>query len=468
VRIRSRAPRLGEHEAEIFGELGKRPQAARSQQGREAAAQRGEAERSVGPREGGKASEVEKVERPVHGIFTGVNVLELGAGAAGPVATRYFAEHGARVIRIESAKAPDFLRILWMTPGAKHGLDGSPMFHLLNPDKESLSVNLREPDGIALVKRLALEWADVVSENFAPGPMERWGLDAASLRRAKPELICISACLFGQTGEQRSYPGFGGQGSAISGFNHLTGWPDREAVGPAHTITDSLAPRFVALAIAAALFDRERTGVGRAIDLSQIEAAVYCQSEVVARFSANGEIVTRQGNADDHVSPHGIYPCAGDDRWIAIAATTDAEWRALRTELGDPAWARDTALDTVAGRLAARGALDAQLAEWTRAHARYPLMERLQAAGVPAGVVQFEPDVLEDPQLAHRGHWVSTQHPHLGTLLVERAGFRLSDGPGGYARCGPLLGEHTDAILSEILGLDAAEIARLRARGVLE
>ena len=280
------------------------------------------------------------------------------------------------------------------------------MFHLLNPDKESLSVNLREPEGIALVRRLALEWADVVSENFAPGPMERWGLDAASLRRAKPELVCVSACLFGQTGEQRSYPGFGGQGSAISGFNHLTGWPDREAIGPAATITDSLAPRFVALAIAAALFERERTGVGRAVDLSQIEAAVYCLSEVIARFSANGEIVTRQGNADDHACPHGIYPCAGEDRWIAIAATSDAEWRALRAQLGDPAWARDAALDTLAGRLAARGALDTRLAEWTRAHEPYPLMERLQAAGVPAGVVQRESDLLEDPQLAHRGHWI--------------------------------------------------------------
>jgi benzylsuccinate CoA-transferase BbsF subunit len=384
------------------------------------------------------------------------------------VATRYFAEHGSRVIRIESAKAPDFLRILWMTPGAKHGLDGSPMFHLLNPDKESLTLNLREPEGIALVKRLALEWADVVSENFAPGPMERWGLDAASLRRAKPALICISACLFGQTGSQRSYPGFGGQGSAISGFNHLTGWPDREAIGPAHTITDSLAPRFVALAIASALFDRRRTGRGASIDLSQIETAVYCQSEVLARFSANGEVVTRQGNADDHASPHGIYPCAGDDRWIAIAITSDDEWRALRAQLGDPAWARDPALDTLAGRLAARASLDARLAEWTRGHEPYPLLQRLQAAGVPAGVVQYEADLLEDAQLAHRGHWIPTQHAHLGTLLVERAGFRLSDATGGFTHCGPLLGEHTDAILRDVLGLETAEISRLRAGGVLE
>jgi len=403
-------------------------------------------------------------------VFEGVRVLELGSGAAGPVATRYLAEHGARVIRIESARAPDFLRILWLTPESRFGLDGSPMFHLLNPDKESLAVNLREPEGVALVERLALEWADVVSENFAPGPMERWGLDAASLRRERPELICVSACLFGQTGSQRSYPGFGGQGSAISGFNHLTGWPDREAIGPAHTITDSLSPRFVALAITAALLERRRTGRGRTIDLSQIEAAVYCQSEVLARYTANGEVVTRRGNADDHTCPHGVYPCAGEDRWIAIAVYDDAQWRALRSALGEPppGWASGAQLEALSGRLAARDALDAGLAAWTRGFEPQPLMERLQAAGVPAGVVQSEPDLLADPQLAHRGHWVPTEHPHLGTLLVERAGFRLSDAESGFSRPGPLLGEHTDAILRELLGLDHAKIARLRENGVLE
>ena len=400
-------------------------------------------------------------------LFDGLKILELGSGAAGPVATRYFAEYGARVIRVESSRAPDFLRILWMTPDSKHGLDGSPMFHLLNPDKESLAVDLKQPEGTALVKRLALEWADVVSENFAPGPMERFGLDAATLRAEKPELIYISACLFGQTGSQRGYPGFGGQGSAISGFNHLAGWPDREALGPAHTITDSLSPRFVALAIAAALFERSRTGVGHAIDLSQIEAAVYCQSEVVARYSANGEVVTRQGNRDDHAAPHGIYPCAGDDRWIAIAVWSDAEWEVLRRELGDPDWAGAPALATLAGRLAARDELDARVEAWTRGFEASVLMERLQKAGVQAGMVQGEPELLADPQLAHRGHWVPTRHPHLGELLVERAGFRLSAAPGAFAKPGPLLGEHGEAILAELLGLSDAEIADLRERGIL-
>jgi benzylsuccinate CoA-transferase BbsF subunit len=401
------------------------------------------------------------------GVFEGLHILELGSGAAGPVATRYFVEQGARVVRIESSRAPDFLRILWLTPDSPHGLEGSPMFALLNPDKQSLAVDLKKPEGVALVRRLALEWADVVSENFAPGPMERWGLDADTLRIEKPELVSISACLFGQTGPQRGYPGFGGQGSAISGFNHLTGWPDREAHGPSHTITDSLSPRYVALAIAAALLERRRTGRGRSIDLSQIEAAVYTQSEAVVRCSANAEVVGRSGNRDPHAAPHGVYPCQGDDRWIAIAVWSDDEWRRLREAMGDPAWARARGLGTAPGRHGKQDLIDEELSSWTARFDPRELAATLQEAGVEAGVVQDEPDLLSDPQLADRRHWVPVEHPRLGPLLVERAGFRLSQDPGGFARPGPLLGEHTDSILQDLLGLAPEEIARLRQEEVL-
>ncbi|HVH19107.1 MAG TPA: CoA transferase [Myxococcota bacterium] len=443
IRIRRRAPRLGEHQREVLEEWAlpsPYPVVTTPRDAREGA-------------------------RP--GALAGLRVLELGSGAAGPVATRYFVEHGAEVIRIESRRAPDFLRVLFLTPDSKLGVDGSPMFLLLNPDKQSLAVDLTKPEGVALVRRLALEWADVVSENFAPGPIERWGLDHASLSAERQGLVMTSACLFGQTGPQRHYPGFGGQGSAISGFNHLTGWPDREAHGPAHTITDSLSPRFVALGIAAALLEKRRSGRGRYLDLSQIEAAVYVQSEGIARASASGEVLCRHGNRDEHMAPHGVYPCRGDDRWIAIAAQDDTAWQRLRTELGDPVWARDPALDTAAGRLAHADALDAALAAWTREHDAPALAQQLQLAGVEAGIVAKERDVLDDPQLTHRGHFVPVAHPQLGTLLLERSGFRLSASPGGYRRAGPCLGEHSEAILRDVLGLDDSEIARLTAQGVL-
>jgi crotonobetainyl-CoA:carnitine CoA-transferase CaiB-like acyl-CoA transferase len=207
------------------------------------------------------------------GAWHGVRILEFGSGAAGPIATRYFAEHGATVIRIESRSRPDFLRVYALGPDNPHGLDGAPMFDALNAGKRSVALNLKHPAAVDLVRRL-VGWADGVAENFAPRAMRGFGLDYDRLTQDKPDLVMISACLNGQTGPHKDYPGFGGQGSALSGFNALTGWPDREPVGPHGTITDSLAPRFVAAALAAGLLYRRRTGRGVYLDLSQVEAAI--------------------------------------------------------------------------------------------------------------------------------------------------------------------------------------------------
>jgi len=400
------------------------------------------------------------------GMFDGLRVLELGSGAAGPVATRYLAEQGARVVRIESAKRPDFLRVLFLTKDSKFGLDGSPLYVLLNPDKESVSINMATPEGVALAKRL-VAWADVVCENFSPGVMAKWGLDFDGVRALRPDALLVSGCLFGQTGPQRRYPGFGGQGSAIAGFNHLTGWPDREAHGPYGTITDSLSPRYVAVALVAALLERRRTGRGRHIDLSQIESAVYSLSEMIVRQSANGETETRRGNRSERAAPHGVYPCRGNDRWIAIAVESDDDWRALVAALGALPWASDAKLEAVAGRLAAESEIDARLSVFTREHEAFALAERLQAAGVPAGPVQSFADLLDDPQLAHRGHFVALRHAHLGELLFERSGVRLSASPGGYRRAGPDLGEHNRQVLGGVLGLCDDEIHDLAARDVV-
>jgi len=401
------------------------------------------------------------------GVCAGLKVLELGSGAAGPVATKYLAEHGADVIRIESSKRPDFLRVLFLTPDSKHGFDGSPMFILLNPNKRSVALNMKHPEGVTLAKRLALEWADVVCENFAPGPMERFGMDYETLVREKPDLVMVSGCLFGQTGPHRSYPGFGAQGSALSGFNHLTGWPDRASAGPSGTITDSLAPRYVALAMVAALLERRRTGRGQYVDVAQVETAVYSTSEVQVRYSARGEVVTRDGNRSERTAPHGVYPCRGEDRWLALAVWNDADWARLREQMGHPEWSADPVFATGAGRLSAADTLDEGLSGWTREHDAQELMTRLQAAGIEACVCQNFRELVDDPQLAHRGHWKRVEHAHVGSLLAERSGFRLSETDGELRTAGPNLGEHTDAILAECLGLDAEEIERLRADEVL-
>jgi crotonobetainyl-CoA:carnitine CoA-transferase CaiB-like acyl-CoA transferase len=438
IGVRSRAPRLGEHHEEVLAELERlepNPEELQKKFGR-------------------AGSQL----RP----FEGLRMLEFGAGAAGPLATRYFAELGARVVRVESTRRPDFLRLLHLTPDNPFGLDGSPMFVLLNPDKESVCLDLTRPEGAALARRL-VAWADVVSENFAPGVMARFGLDPTKLRADRPELVTISGCLFGQTGSQRLYPGFGGQGSAIAGFNAVTGWPDREAIGPYAAITDSLAPRYVACLIAAALLERDRTGRGQCLDLSQIETGVYSLSELIVRYSATGEVPLRLGNHHEAAAPHGVYPCQGEDRWIAIAVLSDEEWRALARVLA----CTDERFDSQAGRLAHEEELDAVLAAWSRGFEAHALMARLQGEGVRAGVVQDFQDLVRDPQLASRGHFRRLQHVHLGEMAFEHTGIRLSESPPRLERAGPNLGEHNAAVLGGILGLTADEIERLVADGVV-
>lgn len=403
-------------------------------------------------------------------LFAGTTVLEFGGGAAGPVATRYFADHGATVIRVESKQRPDFLRILKLTPNTPGGIDGGEHFAVLNANKLSVALNLSKPEGVAVARRLALT-VDVIAENFAPGAMAKWGLDYASLVRDRPDLVMISTCLNGQTGPQRFYPGFGGQGSALSGFNHLTGWPDREPVGPYGTITDSLSPRFSALLLASALLHRKRTGTGQHIDLSQVEGGIVCLSEAMLTFTANGEALGRLGNRSRQTAPHGVFRCADEDgreRWVTIVVHDDADWATLVDALGRPAWAVDPRYVTGAGRLAAADAIETGLSEWTRARRAIDVARMLQAAGVESGPVEDLADLHDDPQLIHRRHFRPVTHSVLGTHPAEVHAIRFSALSPELRTPAPRLGEHTDRVLRELLGMPADEVASLRAAGVLE
>lgn len=398
--------------------------------------------------------------------LAGLKVLELGGGAAGPIAIRHLADHGATVIRIESATRPDFLRVLGLSATNKN-LDNAPMFMMLNCNKMSVALNLSDPRGVALAKRLVLEWCDVLAENYAPKAMKKWGLDYATLVQEKPDLVMVSTCLMGQTGPNKDYPGFGGQGSAISGFNFLTGWPDREATGQHGTITDSLAPRFVAAAVLAALLRKQKTGEGTYIDVAQVETAAYSLSGWMLEYFANGEVVQRDGNRSRVAAPHGAFPCRGEDRWCTIACHEDADWQRLVAAIGAPEWARDARFRSEAGRLEHAGASERGLATWTRERSAEEVMATLQAAGVEAGVVETCRDLDADPQLAHRGHFRPVSHAVLGDHTCERLGYELEGTPGVIERPGPLLGEHSTTLFREILGLSVDEIEGLRADGVM-
>ncbi len=218
--------------------------------------------------------------------------------------------------------------------------------------------------------------------------------------------------------------------------------------------------------MAAALLERRRTGLGRAIDLSQIETGVFSLSEMIVRQSAGAPEAMRRGNHCEYASPHAVYPCRGDDRWIAIAVFDDAQWRALVDALseleggGGGDWGSDERFSTVADRLAHEDEIDARIADRTRDRDAHELMHSLQSAGVEAGVVQNFDDVLNDPQLAHRDHFQKLTHSRLGELSFERSALRFSENPGSVARPGPLLGEHTRVVLKEILGASPEQIDR--------
>jgi benzylsuccinate CoA-transferase BbsF subunit len=398
------------------------------------------------------------------GIFDGLKILEFGAGAAAPLATRYFADQGATVVKIESRQRPDFLRTLRDDGSGK--LDHSLFFACINPNKLSAGLNMKDPRAIGLAKRL-IGWADVVIENFAPGVMEKWGLGYAALQGEFPGLIMVSTCLWGQTGPERAYPGFGGQGSALAGFNYLTGWHDREPLGPFGTITDSISPRYGVVATAAALLHRARTGAGAYIDVSQVETGVYGLGEWLLAYEASGNSAGRIGNRAAHAAPHGVFPCAGEDRWIAIAVHDDDDWRRLATALGSPPWAAAPGLQTNEGRLRAVDDIERELAAWTRTREAAPLAEQLQRAGVDAAMVADMQDVLADPQLSHRGHFTELTHAVLGRYVVEAMGLRFSAAPMRFTRPAPCLAADSRETYCGLLGMADAEFDELAAAGVL-
>jgi benzylsuccinate CoA-transferase BbsF subunit len=327
----------------------------------------------------------------------------------------------------------------------------------LNVGKRNLTLNLKHPDAVALVKRLVVEWADAVAENFAPRAMKGFGLDYDSLAQIKPDLVMVSACLNGQFGPHKDYPGFGGQGAALSGFNALTGWPDREPVGPHGTITDSLAPRYVAPALAAGLHYRRRTGRGVYLDIAQVETGIWSLAPWLLDYEVDGNLRLRDGNRHAGAVVHGAYPCAAegevDDRWITIACWSAAEADELARLMG---LAPGTTPD------------DTQIGEWTSTRTRADLADALQAVGIEAVPVEDFGDLHDDPQLAARQHFQMHTHPFMGDVLYERNGFRLAAAPSGYWRAGPTLGQDNDWALGEVLGLTLDDIEALQKSGAVE
>jgi crotonobetainyl-CoA:carnitine CoA-transferase CaiB-like acyl-CoA transferase len=464
IRYRRRAPRIGEHTDEVLVER-RRNAPAPGGLSRNAPAPGGLSRNAPAPERaasGGLAPSGEPAALPLAGL----KVLDFMWVMAGPYATRVLVDYGATVVKVESAGRLDLVRVLPPFYGGQLGPENSASFGSLNAGKRSLSLDLGRPGARDIVLDL-VRWADVVTEAFSPGAMQRLGLDYPSLRRIKPDLIMLSTCLFGQTGPLSSMAGYGTMGAAAAGLVQPTGWPDRAPAGPFGPYTDWLAPRFTVPALLAALDHRRRTGEGQYIDQSQAESALHFLAPSLLDCAANGNVIDRVANRDTQMAPHGAYPAAGQDEWVAIAVRDAEDWQRLCGALERPDLAADNRFASVEGRRAHADALDAAISGWTRERPSVEIERRLQDAGVPAHAVMHTRLAVDDLQLGQAGHFIEVPHALHGPVLVESTRYRLSRTPAVVTRAGPTIGQDTEDLLREILGYDDARIEALRSDGAL-
>lgn len=392
------------------------------------------------------------------GILSGIKVLDFGWAIVGSVTGKFLADHGAEVIRVESSTRPDMTRVdRRYSKSSLTSLDDKAWFAHFNSSKRSLSIDLKNPRSHEVIHRL-VEWADIVNENFTPGTLDRMGLGYDAMKQMNSKIIFMSGSLFGQTGPMAEEWGIDGTGAAISGRLNLTGWADRVPVTPSSGIFgDYVVPLMNATGIVAALIHRDRTGEGQYLDASMFEVTTQQIQPAILDWQLNGNVQQRSGNRSLAAAPHGVFPCAGEDRWCAIATATDAEFSALLEVMGSPEWGTAEWCRTLEGRKAHEDQLEQHIAEWTANRDAYELMHLLQSHGVPAGVVQRPEEFIEnDPQLTAIGYTQVVDHPLLGAFPHQVPPFHFSETPA-HLHPAPRMGEHNEYICTEILGMDDSE-----------
>jgi crotonobetainyl-CoA:carnitine CoA-transferase CaiB-like acyl-CoA transferase len=443
-RIRRRPPLVGEHTDEVFGEIND----------------------SILPR---GRSQPSRTPDPERRPLDGVRIIDFTWVVAGPVATRILTDHGAEVMKVERRDALDF-------GSRRGGLTGN-----LNRGKQSIVLNMNDPRGVDLAKALVAT-ADVVIDNFSARVMRNWGLDYDSLRRIKPDIIAVSMSGFGHTGPWRDYVSYGPTLQALSGYTLLMRHPQHEPAGWGFSYSDMAGGYSGALAVLIALWHRRRTGEGQHVDLSQFEnVGTLLGPRLLGILNHAGSEALRAATGLDNGSqevpgaPHGVYRCAdlpgegpARDRWCAIAVFGDDDWARFRRAIGDPNWAGDPRFATQLDRIANRAALDAYVDAWTRLQGAEDVMTHLQHAGIAAGIVANAEDLCRrDSQLQARGYWARVSTPEGDTVELDGVPVTLSATPGAVRTPGPLLGEHTDAVLQRVLAMDPTAIAELRAAKVV-
>ena len=393
-------------------------------------------------------------------VFEGIRVADFAWVGVGPLVSKYLADHGAEVIRIESSVRPEPLRRAPPFANDEPGLDNSGYYADFNSSKKCVSLNLQHPDGVKIAKQI-VEHCDIVTESFTPKAMRAWGMTYEDLCEVRPDLIMISMPMYGLTGPWSMWQGYGHVLQAAAGISHLTAYPGEEPIGTGVAYTDFLVPHFAASALLAALDHRQRTGEGQNIDFGQMEAAIHATETMVLDYTVNGREQHALGAGHPDFRPYGTYQCAArgddDDRWIAITVTNDAELAALAGVAGESSW---TSLEA--------DPLDTAIAEWARSLQAEELMQQLQEAGVPAGVVQTPEDLRNDPQLEHRGHYWMLDHPTMGHRAYDGPSFRLSETPGELTKAAPLLGEDNEHVYKDIVGMSDEEYVEHLVSGAFD
>ena len=394
------------------------------------------------------------------GPLADLKVIEMGTLIAGPFCGQILGDFGADVVKIEDPKSGDPMR-QWGRSLPK-GL--SPWWPVIGRNKRSLSLDLRAPEGRKIAGDL-IDQADILIENFRPGTMEKWGMGYDALAMRNPRLIMARVSGFGQTGPYATRAGYGLIGEAMGGLRHVTGEPDRPPARAGISIGDSLTAMHAVMGITMALHHRANTGRGQMIDVALYESVLAVMENLVTEYDLTGYVRERSGAILPGIAPSNVYPCAGDEM-ILIGGNGDTVFARLAETMGRSDLALDPKFVSHAARGENQDELDQIIAAWSKTWVLADLLALLEEKGIPSGRVFRAPDMLENEQFQARGAIVETEHPVFGTIKMQNAFPKLSETPGSVRWPGPILGEHTSKVLTEI-GLNETQIHDLRSRGII-
>jgi benzylsuccinate CoA-transferase BbsF subunit len=402
--------------------------------------------------------------RSTNRILEGVRIIAFTNGYAGPYAGRLLGQFGAELIKVESYSGGlDGFRHF----GQYKNVNAAPRFIECNLATRSLTVNLKHPVGVRLIKELAAR-SDGVLVNFRPQVLERLGLGDEELRKANPGIVILKMPGLGLTGRKSWYGTWGFNLTAFSGMTYLWNHPEQDRpIGSQGVYPDHLGFILAPTLMVAALLHRKLTGKGVSIDLAQVEATAYALGVTYLESSINGAEPQPRGNQDPTASPHGCYRCQGEDRWCVFSVRTDEEWRRFCRVIGREELTADPRFADRRARSEHASELDKVVETWTALQSAEEVMRRLQAEGIPAGVVQNGADLMNDPQLRHRDYFESFQDSPIGPFEVPRSALQFRGMTDEPLSPTPPLGEHTEEILHDLLGYDDDTIKQWKAEGIL-